>query len=136
MTPNSMRRRRTSAQISSSAFGVAAFKRVEKRRRYIVGRDRQVVRKYQPRFPVEAEGHHASDRRRTARQYLHRVDSPVRHGARLSRDAGARCHRRFLARNDARCSRAERPYLRPLHADKRRGDLGFAEGSSSEENVQ
>ena len=33
ITPNSIQGRRTSAQISSSAFGVAAFERVEKRRR-------------------------------------------------------------------------------------------------------
>jgi hypothetical protein len=50
-----------------------------------------VDRKYQPRFPVEAEGYHACDRRRTARQYLHRVDSQVRHGTHVTlvRDATA-----------------------------------------------
>jgi len=42
------------------------------------------------------------DPHRARREYLHGLDRPLRHGARLPRDAGQGCYCSLLARNDAR----------------------------------
>ncbi|MBW8729269.1 MAG: isochorismatase family protein [Inquilinus limosus] len=70
------------------------------RRQGALGPER--LRQHRPGFPAEAEGDHPCDPGRAPGQHLHRIHRPLRHGARLPRDPGARRDGRLLPRHDAR----------------------------------